>query len=733
MEIEMLSSTQTPQSQAQTPSTPTAVPPPTRSMSQSMPQSAPPLQGLRDQQGTIHRSRTSRRDDSIRKKAETELSRKIPSKRMSVASVTPITPSPPVNRRPKGYSNTVASLKPVQAITVLETARIVQAAQLMAAKRADAVLVVNEEGQLSGILTDKDIAFRVVAEGLDLRSTTVSQCMTRNPVAVLDKGPRNEALSVMVSRRFRHLPVISAEEDDGHMEGSEIDSTAATSTNVVGLLDITKCVFDRLDDLEKKVLEDANIVAAMEALERRGHLDVEQVGLVRSQHGCPDLHSILTKQGGEMPEVGIRATVRDAAKVMKQCHQTAVLVLSSGNGVEDKLGGIFTTKDIVLRVIAAGLDPSVTSVVRVMTPHPDSVDSSVSILEALKKLHVGHYLHLPVVEDETPVGLVDVLTLTMGMLNYLMNKETSNDGESADAAVTTSVTGDGPMWNRFWNSTFNANSVVETESHASMEDDHRSVSSNSLFPHTSPQATHMSLPRQSGGRHSLFSNNSAAVNHFAAQQSPPQHQFQQQQQQQPQQQQHQQQYQQQYLQQQYQQSALPPASTIFSGGMDASQFGYKLRDKRSGKVHRFTSSSSQISDIYSTIRTKTGSGGSAMVVSYEDEDGDLVLLGSNADVEEAVGMARRFGWERLILHVGETVAATAVDKAVKEGAAGAGKSTSKNSKRRGSISSVESAQQGGASAAVADFLRDAPLAVNVALSAGIVIAAAFVISRMQRM
>ncbi|KAJ3229250.1 hypothetical protein HDU81_005515 [Chytriomyces hyalinus] len=632
---------------------------------------------------------------------------------MSVASVTPITPAPLVNRRPKGYSNTVASLKPVQAITVLETARIVQAAQLMAAKRADAVLVVNEEGQLSGILTDKDIAFRVVAEGLDLRSTTVSQCMTRNPVAVLDKGPRNEALSVMVSRRFRHLPVISAEEDDALMEGgSEIDSTAATSTNVVGLLDITKCVFDRLDDLEKKVLEDANIVAAMEALERRGHLDTEQVGLVRSQHGCPDLHSILSKQGGEMPEVSIRATVRDAAKMMKQCHQTAVLVLSSGNGVEDKLGGIFTTKDIVLRVIAAGLDPSVTSVVRVMTPHPDSVDSSVSILDALKKLHVGHYLHLPVVEDETPVGLVDVLTLTMAMLNYLMNKEISNDVESSDAAVTTSVTGDGPMWNRFWNSTFNAGSIVETESHASMDDDHRSVSSNSLLPHTSPQATHISVPRPSGGRHSIFSNNSTTVNHFAAQQPPPQHQFQQQQQQQ----------------QQYQQFANTAPSTILSGGphLDASQFGYKLRDKRSGKVHRFTSSSSQISDIYSTIRIKTGSGGSAMVVSYEDEDGDLVLLGSNADVEEAVGMARRFGWERLILHVGETVAAVPAKEVV-------GKSASKSSKRRGSISSVESAQQGGASAAVADFLRDAPLAVNVALSAGIVIAAAFVISRMQRM
>lgn len=49
----------------------------------------------------------------------------------------------------------------------------------------------------------------------------------------------------MISRRFRHLPVISeVEEYDG--EGFAVQS------HVVGLLDITKCVFERLDDLERK-------------------------------------------------------------------------------------------------------------------------------------------------------------------------------------------------------------------------------------------------------------------------------------------------------------------------------------------------------------------------------------------------------------------------------------------------------------------------------------------------
>ncbi|KAJ3199547.1 hypothetical protein HDU82_000332 [Entophlyctis luteolus] len=652
--------------------------------------------------GDSFRHRSKRKDDAIRKKAESELSRKYTSKRMSVASVS--SPQVVPSRRAKPGGNTVASLKPAPAITVLESARIVQAAQLMAAKRADAVLVVNDEGQLSGILTDKDIAYRVVAEGLDLRQTTVSQCMTRNPVAVLDKGPRNEALSIMVSRRFRHLPVIAAEEDDGIDAELGSTTTTATTTNVVGLLDITKCVYERLDDLERKVLEDANIVAAMEALERRGHLDGDQVGMVRLQHGCPELHTVLSKHDtsgtGEIPEVSIKASVRDAAKVMKQFHQTAVLVLSSAVNGEEKLAGIFTTKDIVLRVIAASLDPAVTSVVRVMTPHPDSLDSSATILDGLKKLHIGHYQHLPVVDGSVPIGLVDVLNLTMGMLDYLvcefplnlsdisskMNKSTADDG--ADA-VSTDV--NGPMWNKFWNSTFNTGHETESVEYLESveeDDDIRSVASSMRRRQSAYQQLQQQFTSPRMHRQSLQPSTQGQI-------TPPQ-----------------------IGAIPYRGSPTPaPPSTIFSSqqiSLDPEQFGYKLRDMRTGKIHRFTSSATNVTEVYAAIRSKIG--GAPGMVSYEDDDKDLVLLGSNADLEEAVAMARKFGWERLVLSVGEaetpnTAAQTIVRQPTLES---------------------KPAPGGHSDGSLADFLKDAPMAVNVAISAGIVVVAAFIISRMQR-
>jgi hypothetical protein len=177
----------------------------------------------------------------------------------------------------------------------------------------------------------------------------------------------------MVSRKFRHLPVLA-----------DSDDSLGTS-EVAGLLDITKCVFERLEDLERKVNDDLSILTAMAVLERRGAVDGETGEHVRKSHGCPDLNYVLGDHS-KCPSVGIKVSVREAAKKMKECHSTAVLVLDEKRTDDRPVAGIFTCKDITLRVIAASLDASTTSVVRVMTPHPDFCNGETSILDALKKL-----------------------------------------------------------------------------------------------------------------------------------------------------------------------------------------------------------------------------------------------------------------------------------------------------------------------------------------------------------
>lgn len=105
---------------------------------------------------------------------------------------------------------------------------------------------------------------------------------------------------------------------------------------------------------------------------------------LRAKMAGPDLSTILETTPPPVL-VNVRTTVREAAALMKEHHTTAVLVMD-----RERIAGIFTSKDVVLRVIAPGYDPGNTSVIRVMTPHPDTAKEDLSIQAALRKMHGTH-------------------------------------------------------------------------------------------------------------------------------------------------------------------------------------------------------------------------------------------------------------------------------------------------------------------------------------------------------
>lgn len=84
-----------------------------------------------------------------------------------------------------------------------------KAAKLMEKRNVGAVLVV-EADRLVGIFTERDVTFRVVAHGLDARTTRISEVMTRDPQTVDPDQPLGHALLIMHEQGFRHLPVIEA-------------------------------------------------------------------------------------------------------------------------------------------------------------------------------------------------------------------------------------------------------------------------------------------------------------------------------------------------------------------------------------------------------------------------------------------------------------------------------------------------------------------------------------------
>ena len=69
-------------------------------------------------------------------------------------------------------------------------------------------LPVMDQDQLIGIITDRDIVVRVVAEGLDPHMETAEYHMTRNPIVAAPDWSVDRAAQLMLSRQFRRLPVM---------------------------------------------------------------------------------------------------------------------------------------------------------------------------------------------------------------------------------------------------------------------------------------------------------------------------------------------------------------------------------------------------------------------------------------------------------------------------------------------------------------------------------------------
>ena len=94
-------------------------------------------------------------------------------------------------------------------------------------------------------------------------------------------------------------------------------------------------------------------------------------------------------------------TVSEAARLMKQRHVGAVMVVEDG-----KLVGVFTERDALFRVVADGLDGETTQLAEVMTRSPQSIHPDKPFAYALQMMHEGAFRHVPVVEDGRPVGIV---------------------------------------------------------------------------------------------------------------------------------------------------------------------------------------------------------------------------------------------------------------------------------------------------------------------------------------
>ncbi|KAF4366392.1 hypothetical protein F8388_018840 [Cannabis sativa] len=356
-----------------------------------------------------------------------------------------------------GGERTVKKLRLSKALTIPEGVTVSDACRRMAARRVDAVLLTDANALLSGIVTDKaskqciyflfffsfnfyinisDIATRVIAEGLRPEQTIVSKIMTRNPIFVTSDSLAIEALQKMVQGKFRHLPVV---------ENGE----------VIALLDITKCLYDAISRMEKAAEQGSAIAAAVEGVERQWGNNFSApyafLETLRERMFKPSLSSIIT-ENTKVAIVSPSDPVYVAAKKMREFRVNSVII-ATGN----KIQGILTSKDILLRVVAQNLSPELTLVEKVMTPNPECATTETTILDALHIMHDGKFLHLPVLEkDGNVAACVDVLQITHAAISMVE----SSSGTVNDMANT--------MMQKFWDSALALEPPDDCDTHSEM-------------------------------------------------------------------------------------------------------------------------------------------------------------------------------------------------------------------------------------------------------------------------
>ena len=119
------------------------------------------------------------------------------------------------------------------------------------------------------------------------------------------------------------------------------------------------------------------------------------------------IRDVLRSKGEYVYSVGPLTTVIDAVEMMNDHRLGAVLVIEA-----DRPVGIFSERDVLVRVVAAQRDPRRTFVREVMTTRLHTAELDDSILDVMKLMTDRRCRHIPIMQADRLLGLVSIGDLT---------------------------------------------------------------------------------------------------------------------------------------------------------------------------------------------------------------------------------------------------------------------------------------------------------------------------------
>jgi IMP dehydrogenase len=120
------------------------------------------------------------------------------------------------------------------------------------------------------------------------------------------------------------------------------------------------------------------------------------------------------KASDELVTVEASATVSDAVAVMAQ-RRVGAVVIRNEDGLAD---GIFTERDVLVRVVHAERDPKVTPISMVMTRDVRFVTPGTTVEAALSLMHMNRHRHLLVIDGPRLYGLVSMGDLVRHLIEH---------------------------------------------------------------------------------------------------------------------------------------------------------------------------------------------------------------------------------------------------------------------------------------------------------------------------
>lgn len=299
-------------------------------------------------------------------------------------------------------------------VTAASNAPAAQLARAMRQRAVGSVVVLGEDGTAEGLVTDRDLALRVAAAGLDPVGTTAAAVMSRPLVSAQPSDPLEEVVERMRANGVRRIPILREGRPVGIVSfddllvafGRELDQLADCVSGEVRRARLASYpsrmrqeVEDRIEEVGGRLREAGD--HTLRSLRRELDQVVERVGQAVRGGALRARSTPLTV--GELMRTDVRTctaeeALSEAARIMWERDCGCVPVLASdGSG---RVVGMITDRDLCMAVYTKGARLTEMQVKAAMAGRVYAVHPEDPVSEAEAVMRTSQVRRLPVVDGQ---------------------------------------------------------------------------------------------------------------------------------------------------------------------------------------------------------------------------------------------------------------------------------------------------------------------------------------------